>query len=284
MLLWITGSKGQLGNALIAQCKPALQYLETGREVDISDLGKVLAFVDQNPRITHIVNCAAFSEVDRAESLRDEAYGTNAIGPENLAIAAKKIGAKLIHISTDYVFPGNKLRRPLTEKDPVGPRSYYGTTKLEGEKRALENGACVIRTSWIFGAGGKNFVSKLLKMMQSQKEIRLTDDQWGRFTYAADLAAAILKMLDSDGLFQFANAGVATRYEFALAMREEAFLMGFPIMNEALIPVSAAAFKTPTERPVYSAFDTSKIEPYVEIRHWRKALKDFLCDQMPVYS
>jgi len=283
MLLWITGSKGLLGSALRAKCKTALQFLETGREIDIADREKVLEFTKKNPGITHIINCAAFSEVDAAEDMRDEAYRTNALGPENLANVAREIGAKLVHISTDYVFSG-KLRRPLTEKDPVGPCSYYGSTKLEGEERALALSACVIRTSWIFGEGGKNFVSKLLKMFQSQKEIRLTDDQWGRFTYAPDLAEAILQMLDYTGLYQFANAGVATRYEFGLAMREEAFLMGYPIMTEALIPVPCAAFKTPTERPVYSALDTTKIEPYVPIRHWREALKDFLCAQLPAYS
>ncbi len=284
-MLWITGSKGLLGSALCAQCQgtvPSQAYIGTGKEVNIVELEEVKAFALKNPRITHIINCAAFSAVDDAERLREEAFRTNAIGPENLAIAAGKIGAKLIHISTDYVFPG-KVRKLLSEKDPTGPCSYYGKTKLEGEERALKYSACVIRTSWIFGNGGKNFVSKLLKMLQSQKEIRLTDDQWGRFTYAPDLAGAIFKMLDQKGLYQFANAGVSTRYEFGLAMREEAFLMGYPIMAEAIIPVPSLAFPTPCERPIYSAFDTSKIEQFLTIRHWRDALKDFLCDQMPVY-
>ena len=120
-------------------------------------------------------------------------------------------------------------------------------------------------------------------MLQHQKEIRLTDDQWGRFTYSPDLADAILKMLDQKGLYQFANGGVATKYEFGLAMREEAFLLGYPIMAEAIIPVPGISFPTPCERPTYSAFDTSKIEPFVKSRHWREGLKDFLCEQLPVY-
>ncbi len=283
-MFWITGSKGLLGSALTAKCKEIYpnRFLETGKEVDIGDLDKVRKFVAQNVGITHIINCAAFSQVDAAEDLKEEAYRANSIGPENLAITANEIGAKLIHISTDYVFSG-KMRRPLSEKDPVGPCSYYGMTKLEGEKRALALSACVIRTSWIFGSTGKNFVSKLLTMLQTQKEIKLTDDQWGRFTYAPDLADAILKMLDHSGLYQFANGGVATKYEFGLAMREEAFLMGYPIMAEAIIPVPSALFPAPCERPIYSAFDTMKIEAFLPIRHWRKALKDFLCEQMPVY-
>lgn len=283
-MFWITGSKGLLGSALSVKCKAALHLnsLETGREVNIGDLNAARDFVKKNPGITYIINCAAFSQVDAAENCREEAYRTNALGPKNLAIVANEIGAKLIHISTDYVFSG-KVNRPLSEKDPVGPCSYYGVTKLEGEELALAQSACVIRTSWIFGNGGKNFVSKLLKMLQSQKEIRLTDDQWGRFTYAPDLADAILQMIDRSGLYHFANAGVATKYEFGLAMREEAFLMGFPIMAEAIIPVPGASFPAPCERPAYSAFDTSKIESFLSIRHWRGPLRDFLCAQLPAY-
>jgi dTDP-4-dehydrorhamnose reductase len=282
-MFWITGSKGLLGSALTLKCKKLdLPFVETGRDVDIGDLNAVQAFVNLHPGITHIINCAAFSQVDAAETCREEAYKTNVLGPDNLGLIAKNSGAKLIHISTDYVFSG-KIRRLLTELDPVGPTSYYGQSKLEGEERALAHSACVIRTSWIFGRGGKNFVSKLLKMLQTQKEIRLTDDQWGRFTYAPDLAGAILALRDQTGLYQFANAGVATKYEFGLAMREEAFLLNFPIMAEAIVPVPGAYFPAPCERPVYSALDTSKIESFVSIRHWREPLKDFLCEEQPVY-
>jgi len=281
VLLWITG-KGLLGSALVHECNGSLPVLHTGREVDVADREKVFPFAEQHPGITHIVNCAAFSEVDKAELMKEEAYRANAEGPKNLAQLACQMGAKLIHISTDYVFPGTS-RRLLTEQDRVNPCNYYGWTKLRGEENVLAHSMCVIRTSWLFGAKGKNFVSKLLKLLLSQKEVRLTDDQWGRFTYAPDLAKAILKMLHHTGLYQYANAGVATRYEFGLAMREEAFFMGYPILTEAVIPVPGAAFPTPCPRPEYSAFDTEKIEPYVKIRHWREALRDFLCAQLPVY-
>lgn len=279
-MLWITGCNGLLGSALRMRLTDSLG---TGREVDIANLDAVRAFMNKNLKVSHIVNCAAFSQVDAAEEMRMEAFRVNAVGPENLAIVSNETGAKLIHISTDYVFPGN-VKRPLKENDPVGPCSTYGKTKLEGEMRALSKGACVIRTSWIFGNGGKNFVCKLLKMFQNQKEIRLTDDQWGRFTYAPDLADAILKMLDRKGLYQFANAGIATRYEFGLAMREEALSMGYPIVTDAIIPVPALSFPASCERPAYSAFDTSKIETLVSIRHWKESLRDFLCEQLPIYS
>ena len=181
------------------------------------------------------------------------------------------------------MFPGTG-NCPLTEKDPVGPLSYYGITKLEGENRALDLDALVIRASWVFGANGKNFVSKLLKMLRTHKEVRLTDDQWGRFTYAYDLADAILNLLNQNGLYHFANAGVATRYEFGVAMKEEAYLLGFPILTESLLPVAGSTFKAPTKRPKYSALDTTKIESFIQIRYWRHALKDFLCAQMLTYS
>lgn len=281
-MLWITGANGLLGSALCAKCKAAL-HLETGHEVDISDMASVRAFVEKQRGITHIVNCAAFSLVDAAETQREEAYRANAVGPENLARVAREIGAKLVHISTDCVFPGNG-RQLLTETDPVGPCNYYGETKLEGEQRALALSACVIRTSWVFGNGGKNFVAKLLPLLQTQKEIRLTQDQWARFTYAPDLAEAILQMLDQSGLYQYANAGVTTRYEFGQAMREEAILLRWPVVTESIIPVPGAAFPAPCKRPIYSAFDTTKIESFVTIRPWREALRDFLCAQLPAYS
>lgn len=196
---------------------------------------------------------------------------------------AKDVGAKFIHISTDYVFPGTG-EQPLTEKDQTGPLSYYGVTKLEGENRALDLGALVIRTSWVFGGKGKNFVSKLLIMLQTHEEVYLTDDQWGRFTYAFDLAKTILKVLNKNGLYQFANGGVATRYEFGIRMREEALLLGYPVLTESLIPVPGATFKAPTARPRYSAFDTTKIESLIQIRHWQDTIKDFLCAQIAACS
>lgn len=279
-MLWIPGANGLLGKALCHQRKDALC---SGREVDISDLARLREFVKKNPNIQSIINCAAFSQVDAAEIQREEAFKANVIGPENLAIVAKEIGAKLIHLSTDYVFPGSG-NLPLREEDPVGPCNYYGKTKLEGEERALALGATVIRTSWIFGEGGKNFVGKLLQMLQREKEIRLTDDQWGRFTYAPDLAHALLRMLDHSGLYQYANQGMATKYEFGLAMKEEALKLGYPVTTESILPVPSSFFPTPCKRPVYSVFDTRKIEAYVPIRHWREALRDFLCEQMPAYS
>jgi dTDP-4-dehydrorhamnose reductase len=278
-MYWITGAKGLLGSELSTKCKSAVF---SGREVDIADLISVKTFVKKHPEITYIINAAAFSQVDPAEEFRAEAYRANVLGPENLARVAQEIGAKLTHISTDYVFPGDG-KRPLTEQDPVRPCNYYGKTKLEGEQRVLAT-SLVIRTSRIFGQGGKNFIAKLMHMLQTQKEIHLTDDQWSRPTYAPDLADVIVQMRDQVGLYHYANAGVATKYEFALAMQEEMLRLGFPVATKSIVPVPGAFFPSPCKRPVYSAFDTSKIEQLVSIRPWKEALREFLCAQQPAYS
>lgn len=273
----MTGADGLLGSVL----RKHASYSTGRREADISDLEALRAFASSHAGITHIVNCAAFSLVDLAESRREEAHRANALGPEHLGILAAEIGARILHISTDYVFPGT-LFRPLKEDDPVLPCSHYGSTKLEGELRLLKVNpeACIIRTSWIFGRGGKNFVAKLLEMIQAQEEIRLTDDCWNLPTYAPDLAAAILKMLDASGIYHFANSGAANKYEFGLAMREEAEAIGYKIAARRILPVPGSTFPSPASRPVYSVFDLSKIEKRLggPIRPWREALREYLHD------
>ena len=255
--------------------------MATGREVDIADPVSVRLYMDQNPEISHIVNCAAYSQVDAAEKEREAAYRANAIGPGNLAMIAKERGVKLIHISTDYVFPGNG-KTPLTEKDPVGPLSYYGLTKLEGEERALSQSASVIRTSWIFGSGGKNFVSKLFQMMREEESIFLTADQWGRPTYTPDLARALLFSLrDQSGVFHFASQGAATKYLFGCSMRDAALKKGWSLKVKEIHPVPGTYFPSPCKRPPYCVFDTSKVESILgePIRPWQQGLDEFLCMQ-----
>ncbi len=283
MKLWIAGVNGLLGSTLYKAA--AGNCLGTGHsDVDIGEEAAVKDFVNRYPGITHIVNCAAFSLVDLAESKREEAYRANALGPENLAKIAKESGIKLVHISTDYVFPGD-VHRPLVETDPVGPCNYYGQTKLEGEEkvRKILPSACIVRTSWIFGEGGKNFVAKLLQLLMGPNEIRLTDDHWGRPTYAPDLADALLRLLDSSGTYHFANAGVATKYEFGLAMRDEAAALGFPIAAKSILAVPSSTFPSPCKRPAYSGFNTAKIEKKIQIRSWKEALREYLCKQSALF-
>ena len=277
MKIWVTGANGLLGNAL----RSSVDFATTREEVDIGEIDSVSAFVKNYSGITHIVNAAAFSLVDLAEKEREQAFRANGIGPENLGLIANEIGAKVVHISTDYVFSGD-LKRFLHEEDKTDPCNYYGVTKLEGEKRLqqVHPEACIIRTSWIFGSGGKNFVAKLFEMLQSAHEIRLAEDQWGRPTYVEDLKKVIFHMLDISGLYHFANAEIASKYTFGVAMREEAEALGFPVQNSRILPVPSASFAAPCRRPVYSPFDTRKIEKLLNrpIRSWRNALREYLCD------
>jgi len=271
----VTGADGLLGSVLRKQAT----IVTRRSEADISDLDALRSFAVRNPGITHIINCAAFSLVDLAESEREEAFKANAAGPENLGILAAEIGARVVHISTDYVFSGN-LRRPLKEEDPTEPSSHYGITKLEGERRLLKANpnACIIRTSWIFGRGGKNFIAKLFQMLLEKEELRLTNDHWNLPTYAPDLSDAILNMLDASGIYHYANRGVATKYEFGLALRDEAELAGFPIAAKRILAVPGSTFPTPALRPVYSVLDAKKIERKLgkPARPWREALREYV--------
>ncbi len=278
-MYWITGAEGQLGSMLAKRCTSAVC---SGGDVDIADMISLQKFAKKHPEITHIINAAAFSKVDAAEELRAEAYRANVIGPDNLMHLADEIGAKLTHISTDYVFAGDG-KRPLTEEDMAGPCNYYGKTKLQGEKRMGPN-ALVIRTSWLFGGKSGNFIAQLLKLLMTQKEIHLANDQWSRFTYVPDLVEAILLMQNASGMYHFANAGVATKYDFGVALREAALALGMPVITQSIVPVPGAFFPAPCKRPTYSALDTTKIEKHLSIRHWQKTLKDFLCAQQLAYS
>ncbi|HEY4254818.1 MAG TPA: dTDP-4-dehydrorhamnose reductase [Chlamydiales bacterium] len=271
MMLWITGAKGLVGSALAAKISGSVV---SGREVDIADRAACRAFLKKHPAVTHIVNCAAFSAVDPAETLRDEAYRANALGPEVLGLCAQEAGLRLLHLSTDYVFPGTG-NRPLKETDPVKPCNFYGETKLEGEQRlfSVMPTACVLRTSWIFGSGGKNFVAKLFDLLATKEKLSLVSDQTGRPTYAPDLVEVILKLLDQSGLYQFANAGATSKYEFALELQKE--------MNDfrcKIEPVPGSTFPSPAKRPLYSAFDTTKIEQLLHFtpRHWKTCLKEYI--------
>lgn len=274
---WIVGKNGLLGSTLANRLPDAIASRR--EEADVADLASLQRWSEKHRGITHIFNCAAYSLVDAAETEQDAAWRANALGPENLGRLARDTGARLIHISTDYVFPGD-LNRPLREDDPTSPLNHYGRTKLEGEQRlfAIFPDALIVRVSWLFGEGGKNFVSKLLAMMQSQEEICLTDDHWGRPTYTPDLAGALLALSDCSGLFHFANQGSATKYSFGCFFHEEAKRQGWQIKTKKITPVSSNFFPSPCERPPYSVFDTTKIERILgPIRPWQAGIPEFLC-------
>ena len=280
MKIWITGANGLVGKALQKRClQDRLAYLATGHEVDISSLPQVKHFFNSHPDITHIVNCAAYTRVDDAEKETDAAYLANTVGPENLGKLAHQAGLKLVHLSTDYVFDST-TPDPHSETSPHKPMNVYAKTKKDGEERLLAEflHACIIRTSWVFGNGGKNFISSLLGKLQSNAKIAVVADQINRLTYAPDLASAIISLLCHEGIFHFANSGVASRHAVAEKMRG---LLKEKAVCVQIDQVSAAQFPAPAARPRFSILDTQKYENLLGItpRHWEIALQEYIYEQ-----
>jgi dTDP-4-dehydrorhamnose reductase len=228
---------------------------------------------------THIVNCAAYTNVDGAEKEPEIAFAVNTRGASNIAQIACECDARLIHISTDYVFNGIGTQ-PYVEEDLCAPINQYGQSKWEGEKRVLEAfpEACIVRTSWLFGSKGKNFISSLMHWFQQKEELQVVFDQRGKPTYCQDLAAAILTLLDKQGIIHFANDGERSRYQIALDLLEASKERGIQLRCQRIIPVPSSTFPTLATRPSYSVLDTNKYFHLADIkpRPWAAILNDYL--------
>jgi len=279
----ITGSNGQLGRefrALVAnreRLEGADRYYFTDKEtLDITDKAAVEHFVQENS-IDTVINCAAYTAVDKAEEDVELAYLVNRDAVRNLAEVAKAYGVQLIHISTDYVFDGTS-HTPLCETDAVNPQGVYAKSKLEGEEAIREiapKGAMIIRTSWIYSSMGHNFVKTMLRVGSERNEIRVVCDQIGTPTYARDLARAILTIIESDNkydevkTYHYSNEGNCSWYDFAQAIFEIAQV------DCKVKPISTHEYPTPAKRPSYSVLnkDTIKQEYNLEIPYWRDSLK-----------
>lgn len=283
MKLWITGSKGLVGSALQNRSlKEQIDCIATShQEVDIASTKHIKDFLHSSDgkNITHIINCAAYTHVDQAEKEPELAHQINAIGPENLGTVAHHLNLKLIHLSTDYVF-GTQGSRPFKETDACEPASTYARTKYEGEQRLLDAypQACVLRTSWVFGKGGKNFVSSILDKIQKEEKIYVVSDQRNRLTFVDDLTEAILALLCHSGIFHFANQGETSRYEVTQQMILCAQEKGLPITCREVFPVPSSNFPQLAQRPCYSALDTTKIEHLLGLspRPWETTIKEYL--------
>ena len=258
----ILGGTGMLGRALAEEARnrgqAALALSRT--QADIADPVRLRYWMDSfGPDL--VVNCAAFTKVDACEGeAREQAFQVNGAAAGNIAEAAEKAGARLIHVSTDYVFDG-KGNRPYREDDPTGPLSVYGQSKLEGERRALQHPhALVVRTSWLFGPGGPNFVATMVNFIeQGRLPLRVVSDQEGCPTYTPFLAGAILDLapLDIDGIVHYRNREPVTWYAFA---REIAALWAPPARQVEVLPVTTAEFPRPAPRPAYSVLDVQRFE------------------------
>jgi len=280
----ITGSCGQLGSEIKELSKKYNDnsYFFTDREtLDITDLKATVNFINTN-NIDVVINCAAYTAVDKAEEDEINANIVNHLAVRQMANIAKEKHIKLIHISTDYVFDGSS-NRPYTEEDLPNPQGVYGATKLAGEKAMQEinpQNSIIIRASWVYSSYGNNFVKTMLRLGKERDEISVIFDQVGTPTYARDLAEAILTITQNSTLnsqhsvmvYHYSNEGVASWYDFAKAIFE---MSG--IMCEAK-PIETEGYPTPATRPHYSVFNKTKIkkEYNITIPYWRDSLKECL--------
>jgi dTDP-4-dehydrorhamnose reductase len=286
-MIWLIGNKGMLGQEVEKLLKrKRFSYLASDKEVDITDYPTLQEFT-KNIELAWIINCSGYTEVDKAEKEMEKAFLINREGVRNISKIALEKQAKLIHLSTDYVFNGEK-NMPLsyTEDDKTEPINIYGKSKLAGEKEIKENlkKYFILRTAWLYGRGGKNFVSTMLKLFKEKEEIRVFSDQWGSPTYTVDLAEVILKMINHDsakfGIYHFTNEGVTNWYEFAREIYRKSKKLRIidPNKEVKIRAVETKEYPTPAQRPKWSWLSKEKIkrELSLEIRNWEAALTDFL--------
>jgi len=274
--LLVTGASGMLGSDLVPVLAGAgfEVFARSKAELDITSEAQVThAFHDIRPEI--VVNCAAYTRVDACET-DPLAFEVNARGVDRLAKRCVAQGARLVQISTDFVFDGKK-REPYVEDDTVSPLSAYGRSKQEGEEAALRiPAALVVRSSWLFGRGGWNFIEAILKQVEAGRtELKVVTDQRGRPTGTPDLAQAVLALLDAGatGIYHFANRGEVSWYEFT-----QAILMLSEHPDVRVLPIDSGQLDRPAARPAYSALDTTKYERLIgrRVRHFGEALLDYL--------
>lgn len=279
MRIWIIGKFGIVAEALISCFQNmAISFCATSRkEVDICDIVAIRRWYNYF-RPTHTINAAAYTAVDEAEEEIAKAYAINVYGVENIARILQRQGGRLIHISTDYVFPGEN-REGYSEKDLPIPQNIYGKTKYEGEKivQLYVPQATILRTSWVISSRKKNFFTTMRKLMTEQAEISVISDQIGRPTLVGDLARAIVFLLEHPGVFHFANSGVSSWFTLA----EEIYsCLQFTqkLQCKRIIPILSHEYPSKALRPKCSVLNTQKIEKYgLQIRHWKKGLRELLC-------
>lgn len=277
MKILVTGSQGQLGNEIrdLEKAYPKYTFFFTDKnELDITDEAKIASFVKSN-KIEAVINCAAYTAVDKAESDKQQAMLINATGVKNLAQVCGNANVLLIHVSTDYVFEGKNFK-PYTENDTASPKSIYGKTKLDGEIEVIFNAkrALIFRTSWLYSSYGNNFVKTIAEKGKTTKELKVVFDQIGTPTYAADLARAILDILPKvpskirTEIYNYSNEGVASWYDLASAIVE---MKKLDCKVEAIM---SKDYPTEAQRPFYTVLNKSRVKKDfgITIPHWRASL------------
>lgn len=267
-MLLLTGANGQLGSTLATLLPNAV--LAGSEDLDITSQEDVMRFVDAHG-ITEIINCAAYTAVDKAEDEPERAHLVNTVGVENLA----KSGANIIHVSTDYVFDGTSCK-PYVETDAPNPQSVYGSTKLAGEHALLDNargGAVIVRTSWVYSQHGNNFLKTMQRLGAERPQLNVVFDQVGTPTFAGDLADALIKLLPHAqagmrDVFHFSNEGVCSWYDFARAIMQASNLPA------QVLPIEGKDYPAKAARPFYSVLNKRKIKDTlgIDIPHWHDGL------------
>jgi dTDP-4-dehydrorhamnose reductase len=278
----ITGGGGQLGRALIALAPRELTVRGlTHADLDIADTAAVDAVLgDFRPAV--LINAAGFTRVDDAESEQAAAVRANATGPAVLAAGCRRAGAWLVQVSTDYVFDGAHSRPYDTASRP-NPLSVYGRTKLDGElavTRELPSQSTIVRTSWVYGAQGRNFLSTMLRLMRSRPQLTVVSDQIGAPTSVTGLAGTLwtLSLRRAGGIFHWCDSGVASWYDFAVAIADEALALGLLASPPQIAPVGSEDYPSAARRPAWSLLDKRATERLLGVRapHWRAALRETL--------
>lgn len=283
MNILVTGANGMLGNAIQNVAKNSKDnYIFTDicdgyQKLDITNIEDVREAIRVN-NIQCIINCAAWTNVDKAESAGEIVEILNAIAPENLAIAMKEVDGLLVHVSTDYVFGGDPYNTPCKEEQKGTPTGVYGLTKLHAEQKIQASGAkyIIVRTAWLYGEYGHNFVKTMINLTGTKPELKVVFDQCGTPTYAVDLANAIFDIVENrkyegnTGIYHFSNEGVCSWYDFAIKIAELA-----NNKNCNIQPCHSEEFPSPVKRPAYSVFDKTKIKETfgVKVPYWVDSLK-----------
>lgn len=277
MNILVTGCNGQLGNEiqLLEKENGKHVFFNTDvNELDITDENAINAFVDAN-NIDGIINCAAYTAVDKAESNEALCHTLNATAPSYLAAAMGKRGGWMVQVSTDYVFDGTK-HTPYSETDPTCPDSVYGRTKLEGEQLVRQHceRAMIVRTAWLYSIFGNNFVKTMIRLGKEKTELGVIFDQIGTPTYARDLAVAIMTAVEKGiipGIYHFSNEGVTSWYDFTKAIHRIAGISGCHVR-----PIHTEEYPTPARRPHYSVLDKTKIKATynIEVPYWEESLAE----------
>lgn len=287
--LLLTGKVGQLGHELLAGLELLGEVVAVDRHsLDLSQPEQVRqAIRDSQPDV--IVNAAAYTAVDKAESETELANTVNGASPTVMAVEAQRLGAALLSVSTDYVFDGQK-NTPYLEEDVTNPIGAYGRSKLLGEEGI--RGACdrhlILRTAWVYGTYGKgNFVKTMLRLGAEREELRVVIDQVGSPTWTGDLAHAIVQLVPKllqdtavAGTYHFTNSGAISWYDFAVAIFEEASTIGFPLKIQRVVPITTDEYPTPAKRPAYSVLSGKKTSGLLgsPARHWRAGLRKMLAE------